>query len=99
MSLRVLQFTAPWCAPCKPVERILAEIAPRYPEVEFVSVDLDADPALGARYGVLALPTVVVERGGHVLATLDGARRRDEYERALAEVVPAAELDGAPVQE
>jgi thioredoxin 1 len=87
MSLRVILYTAPWCAPCKPVARVLAELAPRYPQAEFGEVDVEAEPTAD----VLALPTVVVERDGEVLRRLEGARPRREYERALAEVLPAAE--------
>ena len=85
----VLLFTAPWCAPCKPVAAILDELAQRYPQARFRQVSVDDEPGLGARYGVLALPTVVIARDGTAIRTLDGARRRRDYERALAEVLPA----------
>lgn len=85
--IRVVHFTAPWCGPCKSVARSLAELAPEYPEVEFAEVDIDAEPTAE----VLALPTVLVLRDGEVVARLEGARRRRDYERALAEVLPAAE--------
>ena len=88
--IEVLQFTAPWCAPCKPVAAILDELAPRFPAARFQTVNLDDEPEVGARYGVLALPTVVLARDGVALTTLDGARPRSDYERALAEVLPAA---------
>ncbi len=86
--IRVLHFTAPWCGPCKPVEAALRELV--RPPAELVVVDVDADPAAAARYRVLALPTAVIERDGEVVATLDGARSRPEYERVLAEVIPPA---------
>jgi thioredoxin-like negative regulator of GroEL len=89
LSVRVTHFTAPWCGPCKPVEAALRDLAESLP-FELVVVDLDASPEIGARYGVLALPTVVIERDGEVVSTLDGARRRGDYERALREVIPAA---------
>jgi thioredoxin 1 len=82
VSVRVLHFTAPWCGPCKPVEAVLRQLV--RPPAELVVVDLDADPKTGAAYGVLVLPTVVIERDGVVVTTLDGARRRADYERALA---------------
>lgn len=89
--IRVVQFTAPWCGPCKPVARILAELAPAYPGVEFADLDVDADFEAGVRHDVLMLPTVLVFRDGEVVARLEGARRRQDYERALAEVVEAPE--------
>jgi thioredoxin 1 len=89
--IRVVQFTAPWCGPCKPVARALAELAPAYPQVEFSEVDVDADVEAGVRNDVLVLPTVIVFRGGEAVARLDGARGKKDYERALREVVPAGE--------
>ena len=91
--IEVLQFTAPWCAPCKPVEAILRELEPRYPGVRFSQVDVDAEPETGMRFGVLTLPTVIVLRDDEPVAIVDGARKRVEYERLLAEVVPAAGLE------
>jgi thioredoxin len=89
--IRVVQFTAPWCGPCKPVARTLAELAPAYPAVEFSEIDVDADFEAGVRHDVLMLPTVIVFRDGEVMARLEGARRKKDYERALAEVVEAGE--------
>jgi thioredoxin 1 len=89
--IRVVQFTAPWCGPCKPVAHALAELAPSYPRVEFSEIDVDEDFEAGVRHQVLVLPTVLVFRDDDVVARLEGARRRKDYERALGEVVEAAE--------
>lgn len=70
---------------------MLAELAPRYSGVEFSEVDVDADFEAGVRHEILVLPTVLVLRGDEVVARLEGVRRRSDYERALGEVVPAAE--------
>ncbi len=83
-------FTAPWCAPCKPVARALAELAPRFPSARFAEVDVDDEPESAMRFGVLTLPTVVILRDDEAVAVIDGARRRADYERALEEVLPAA---------
>jgi len=89
--IRVVQFTAPWCGPCKPVAKILAELEPVFRSVEFSELDVDADFEAGVRFDVLMLPTVLVFRGDEVVARLEGARRRKDYERVLAEVVEAGE--------
>lgn len=85
--IRIVLYTAAWCAPCKPVARALRELTASHPHVTLAEVDLDKSP----HHDVLALPTVVVYRDGEVLRRLEGARPRRDYERLLAEVVEAAE--------
>jgi thioredoxin len=81
----VVDFWAPWCSPCAAVEPVLAELAREYEGVEFVRMDVDANPFTAAGLGVLALPTVTLFAGGEVRVSVAGARRRIEYERAWAE--------------
>lgn len=87
--IRVVQFTAPWCGPCKPVAQALAALAPAYPGVEFAEVDVDADLEAGVRHEVLVLPTVIVFDGENAVARLEGARRKGDYERAIGDAAGA----------
>ncbi|MBD0347949.1 MAG: thioredoxin [Thermoleophilia bacterium] len=87
----VVDFWAPWCRPCKAIEPLFAQLAAELAgRVEFVRMDVDANPLTAARYGVLALPTAMLFAGGQPRATVAGARPRPDYERAWARWLEAA---------
>ena len=82
----LIDFFATWCGPCKMLAPVLEAVAPHYPDVEFVKIDVDGEPALAGQFGVQVIPTLVVVRGGKILASSTGYRD---------EAGLAAFLDGA----
>jgi thioredoxin 1 len=80
----VVDFWAPWCGPCKAVAPALEQLAETYSGVEFVKLDIDANPDVASRFGVLSIPTVILFEGGEARDTLVGARPKSHYERAFA---------------
>jgi thioredoxin len=84
----LVDFWAPWCRPCRAVDRILDELAERHAGRLLVArVNLDENAETGARYGVLSLPTVIVFSDGRQREVIVGARPRSDYERAAAAVL------------
>jgi thioredoxin 1 len=80
----IVDFWADWCGPCHMVAPILDQIADeRADELRLVKVNIDEDPELASRYGVMSIPTIVLFEGGEPTAAALGARPKKALERAL----------------
>lgn len=95
----VVDFWAPRCKPCDAIEPHLLALADEWAgRARFVRVDVDAEPMLGARYGVLSLPTVVLFSEGEARETIYGAQPRSTFERKLGAFVGNGRATVAPVE-
>lgn len=83
----VVDFHAVWCAPCRVMSPILAEMEQERPDVRFVKVDTDENQETAVNYGVLSMPTLMVFRGGEPVLKLIGARRKSRLTAELEGVL------------
>ncbi len=60
----LVDFYAEWCGPCKQLTPVLEEFAGEHPEVRVVKVNVNDYPELTKRFGVTAMPTLLVFRDG-----------------------------------
>lgn len=84
--LTVVDFSATWCGPCRMLEPILGELAAEMPAVDFLKVDVDRSQQLAIRYGVQAVPTLLVLRQGSVVDRMVGARSKGALADRLREL-------------
>lgn len=85
----LVDFWAPWCAPCRKLEPALAAIAERYAgRLTVATLDVDDQPATAGRYDVLSLPTLILFAGGEPVERLTGAVKPRRIEAAVAAHVP-----------
>ena len=61
----MVDFWAPWCAPCKLAEPVLEELAKEYEgKVSVVKVNVDENPGSAQKYAVLSIPTTILFKNG-----------------------------------
>jgi thioredoxin len=81
----LVDFWAPWCAPCRVLEPALRDLAERYAErLTVARLNVDEEPRAAGRYDVLSLPTLILFRAGEPVERLAGAVRPARIERAVA---------------
>ncbi|MFI1184987.1 thioredoxin [Streptomyces californicus] len=84
----LVEFTADWCGPCRQLAPVLREIAHEEADrLRIVQVDVDRRPSIAARYGVLAMPTLMLFRAGEPVASIGGARPKRKLLQELADAL------------
>lgn len=70
----LVDFHAVWCGPCKAMAPALDQVASEMKgKVKIVKVDVDENPGVTGKYGVRAMPTLIMFKGGKVAAQHTGA--------------------------
>ena len=80
----LVDFWAEWCGPCHMVAPILDQIAQeRGGELRLVKVNIDEQPAIAQRYGIMSIPTMILFEGGEPKAAALGAQPKGMLEKSL----------------
>ena len=70
----LLDFWAPWCAPCRMVAPIIEEIASERPDIKVGKINVDEQPELASEFSIMSIPTLVVMKNGKIVQQVSGAR-------------------------
>lgn len=80
----LVDFWATWCGPCKMLAPVIEELAAQFDgKITVAKVDVDAEPELAMRYGVMSIPTVVLIQGGEEVERKVGLLPKESYVELL----------------
>ena len=81
----IVDFWATWCGPCKMQGALIEEkLLPAHPEIEVLKVNVDEEPELAAKFGVMSIPTLLLYKDGRLLEQIVGLTKPDELAAKLA---------------
>jgi thioredoxin 2 len=84
----VVDLWAPWCGPCRMIAPVLEDLAARHAgRLKVLKVNVDEEPALGARFDARSIPLLVVLQGGREVDRIVGALPRPALEARLRPVL------------
>ena len=80
----MVDFWAPWCAPCRAMGQTLDQVAPEMAEkVRIVKVNVDENPEIASRFGIRSIPTLIFFKGGEAQGMIPGALPAEALRQAL----------------
>ena len=84
----LVDFWASWCGPCRAIAPVVEELAAQYEgRVKIGKLNVDENPKTPGQYGIRAIPTLILFKGGTVAEQITGAVSKSTLENAIKKVI------------
>jgi len=83
-ELTLVDFWAPWCAPCRQLAPTIEALAEEYrAKLKVTKLNVDDAPSSASRFGIKSIPTVILFKGGNAVEVVVGVQGRDHFAQLI----------------
>ena len=83
----IVDFYGVGCGNCRLLEPVLLELEKDYPQIKFLKVNIDTAPALVKRFGITAIPTLLLVKNGNIIQPFVGFKPRNFLVRVIEDLL------------
>lgn len=81
----MIDFWAEWCGPCRMFSPVVEELGEEMDNAKICKVNVDDEPEIAGKFGIMSIPTVVIIKNGEVVNTAVGVQSKEAVKKMLEE--------------